>query len=27
MRSWLKCGALVLLCWAQGALAGTRTIS
>ncbi len=23
MRSWLKCGALVLLCWAQGALAGT----
>ncbi len=23
MRRWLKCGALALLCWAQGALAGT----
>lgn len=23
MRSWLKCGALALLCWTQGALAGT----
>ncbi|MBA1279496.1 arylesterase [Stutzerimonas stutzeri] len=23
MRNWLKCGVLVLLCWAQGALAGT----
>ncbi|MBS68732.1 MAG: arylesterase, partial [Pseudomonas sp.] len=23
MRSWLKCGALALLCWAQGAVAGT----
>ena len=23
MRNWLKCGALVLMCWAQGALAGT----
>lgn len=23
MRRWLKCGALALLCWTQGALAGT----
>jgi len=23
MRNWLKCGVLVLLCWAQGAVAGT----
>ncbi len=23
MRKWLKCGALALLCWTQGALAGT----
>ncbi len=23
MRNWLKCGVLVLSCWAQGALAGT----
>ncbi len=23
MRRWLKCGALALLCWAQGAVAGT----